>query len=234
MPDFQLSKRFRHALAALLLMFLGAQASRAAPILADSVTEFSGVQGQNNWYYGYYATPGASSSFTQMAYFDAVGGTVGGSGGPWWEETTTQGAGATWTLLWATGGHPGGPLISPLHWAVRRWVSEVSGSITISGTLQDADGGGGNGVFGRILVDGVEVYTGRVDAISGPATLAYSIDTVVSVGSVVDFAIDPNGNELYDSTIFTAKIAGVPEPSTLLLLGSALVALAGARRDSLA
>ncbi len=31
-----------------------------ANIIADSASEFSDTQGQDNWYYGYYTTPGDS------------------------------------------------------------------------------------------------------------------------------------------------------------------------------
>ena len=78
----------------LLLLLVGFQSAQAA-IVADSVSEFSATQSQDGWEYGYYATIGDSSSFTQMTLYDATGN----SGSGWWEQTATQ---PLWTLLWPT------------------------------------------------------------------------------------------------------------------------------------
>src|SRR5712692_1305779 len=67
-------------------------------ILADSISDFSSTQGQDNWFYGYYTVPGFRPSFIQMPYFTSRNGGA-------WAESTTQ---PPWTLLWQEGGHPNG------------------------------------------------------------------------------------------------------------------------------
>jgi hypothetical protein len=109
--------------------------THAQVIIADSVNEFSGTQGQNNWFYGFYDGPFTSSDFQLMTEFRTDTPTAFGSE-VWWVDEGTY-----WTSLGALGGHPSGQSFSCLgrvpagHWAVRRWVSEVAGEVTISGTL---------------------------------------------------------------------------------------------------
>lgn len=90
---------------------------------------------------------------------------------------------------------------------MRRYVSEVSGDITITGAVRrlQASGPGANGVAARIYLDDAPIHTvmvspGHQDAIS------YSVTTTVSVGSMLDFALDPLGDPRYDATYFTATL----------------------------
>ncbi len=217
------------ALTAAAALLLAAQAHAAPVQVADSASEFSGVQGQDGWEYGYYTTPGDHTTFTRMPVFNSVTGL--------WQKAPSR---PPWDALWADGGHPGSS-----RWAVRRWVSEVSGAIEITGLLEDIDSGNVGGVFGRILVDGTEVWSDLVDSYSGsaaPDSVSFTVSVPsVSVGSLIDFAIDPNGADSNDATRFTATIfavamappppAAVPAPPTALLLAAGIAGLlAGASR----
>jgi RHS repeat-associated protein len=171
-------------------------------LIADSVAEFSGVQGQNNWYYGYYDGPFTSSDFRQMTQF------VANNSSFLWSVQQ----GTFWTSVGSNWTHPNGVITSygrtPVEqWSVRRWVSEAEGEIEISGKLAKlGDQIGGNGVIGRVIVDGVEIWS---QAIAGNNTegIDYKVKATVKAGSIVDFALDPNAaNDLVDSTIFTASI----------------------------
>jgi Ca2+-binding RTX toxin-like protein len=182
---------------------------------ANSQTEFSGVQGQNNWYYGYYAGSFTSAAYQEMTQFSDI----------WTVQNGTY-----YTLLTAGGGHPNGVTTSggrksEEQWAVRRWVSEIDGEIQIYGILAKADTGGGNGVIGHIFIDGVEVWSQSIAGTDGTG-VNYQITTKVKLNSVVDFAIDPKkdtndvANDIADTTIFTAQIDALNQTPTNLTLSN--------------
>ena len=224
--------RRKLCLLAILLSSLGAPLKLTAGlIVADSVSEFSGTQGQDNWYYGFYdgdaPAPFSTPDFEQMPEFN---------GTSWFIED-----GVFWTSLNATSGHPNGVVTSggrtPVeHWAVRRWVSEVDGLVTISGIFADLNDEGGDGVDVSVIVDGSVVFTQTIPN-GQTADTNYSFTTTSSLGAAVDFAIDPRGSDHADRTKFTAMIevqdapvGVVPEPSTFSLLGLGALTLAVVRR----
>ena len=156
-------------------------------LLADSVFEFSGVQGQDNWEYGRYFAFDAGN-FTLLPTYDAIT--------PEWEDTESF----TTPLLRPDLGHPG---VDTLAWAVRRWNSTWSGPVEISGDFQDTDTVCGDGQHVRILVNGVQIW----EFLNIPGTITpYSVVTDLQVGDTVDFAIDPLFDAFCDTTLFTARI----------------------------
>ena len=74
------SRLFLALLMASVEMCLAGTCIAKPDIIADSVAEFSGVQGQNNWYYGFYdgdgTNPFSSNDFELLAQYG--GGTYGG------------------------------------------------------------------------------------------------------------------------------------------------------------
>lgn len=174
--------------------------------IADSVSDFSAIQGQSNWYYGFFTNPFSSGTFTLLEsyttnQYNSVGWLHGSSSPPW-------------TFIGASNMHPAAPYASgiPTEWAVRRWQSAVSGLITISGTIcmwlpkTDPE----DGVTGYIIVDGAMVQSLPVtpgDLVGYP----FTVDVVVTNGSLVDFALSPEGNDITDDTVFTVTIA-IPQP----------------------
>jgi hypothetical protein len=129
-------------------------------------------------------------------------------------------AGAYWTgigSMTAHGNGTNGNTTIPIEqWAVRRWVSEANGTIQIEGHLAKT-GMGGNGVIGRIFVDGVEIWSQSIDGYDSTG-INYQIETVVNLNSIVDFALDPReSNDYYDTTIFTAQIKGIESDSPGIL-----------------
>lgn len=172
---------------------------------ADSNTDFSGTQGENNWYYGYYSGDMTSADFKEMPQFD---------GNNWSVEP-----GVYWTRLSAEQLHPNsattsGARIKEEQWAVRRWVSPFSGSISITGHLAKIDGradGPRDGVIGSIIVDGKTIWSKQIAA--GDTTgIDYSVTAEgIFVGSTIDFAIAPGANDFNDMSTFTAQISRVDE-----------------------
>lgn len=240
-----------------------------AVILADSMADFSDTQGQGNWSYGYYdqradveVGDGAYGTEDFIAFLNDGSGVVSADpeiGG--WKDSPNHWDGSKWDLLanaapvshgpWtevtAGGGHPaansgGDPEV---HWALRRWVSDQDGYIRISGNLNNTSANG-DGTVGRILVDGTEVWS----QLSNGDAISFDVDLEVSSGSVIDFAIDPDGNGVLDpmdpatlgsisdgsdGTTFQFNIQQmelfvVPEPSGLLLLSLAFGGLLLRRR----
>jgi hypothetical protein len=212
-------KRLLTQTLALALLCCGSVRFARADIIADSVADFSDVQGQNNWFYGYYAGPFSPVDFQQMTVFQS--------------DTWYVDPGRFYTQLWGDGGHPSGTTdggLTPVEqWAVRRYISEVSGQITLSGNIADENGGGGNGIIGHIFVGSNEIYSATIQNGDGTG-VNYSLAVNVTVGTAIDFAIDPRAsNDLFDSTRFTAVVSStVPEPSPAVLGGlMALISLAG-------
>ena len=178
---------------------------RTGGVIADSVGQFSGTQGSNNWHYGYWdrnADPDGTYQAYEFTPFPRDGG--GFSATDFWDGSKWDwfNGNPPWTELSATGGHPAHNGASgPIHLPIRRWISTIDGTIHITGSLL-ASAPCGDGVIGRIFVDGVEVKTFP----SAGTTAEFAVNTTVQVGSTVDLAIDPGANDACDSFSFSAKI----------------------------
>jgi hypothetical protein len=194
-------------------------------IVADSVAQFSGTQGQGGWYYGYNTAPFSSNTFTLMTQFLP---SIFGPGNAWYVDRTDY-----WAALTDVGAHPNGMITSggrlPVElWAVRRWVSTVDGPLTISGNLAKINTNpAGPGVVGHIFVDGTEVYSQYVRSNDGIG-FDFLLAADVHVGSTVDFALAPfASDDRAGYSRFTAQMESVPEPGTVTLLSCALLGLVG-------
>jgi len=205
-----------------------------ATIIGDSVAEFSGVQGQDNWYYGYWDRTNdadgqyAASEFQMMSQFmNAPSGTYGPDHGAAWYVVD----GTYWTSIWQTGQHPNGTNGNHGHapveqWSVRRWVSESAGQISISGFL-GCEPGWVCSVTGMIVVDGIPLFSQI--ALNGQPAQGYSTSMNVFAGSFVDFVVTPTGPDVDDHALFTAIIT--PEPATILAMGLSLMVAGRSRHQ---
>jgi len=195
-------------------------APRPTEIVADSVSGFSGEQGANGWSYGYWdrtADPDKSynqtTDFQLLKHFGSdpinhISGRPEFTTGKLWILLD----GKYYTSLWAEGGHPNGTMRLGTYaqveqWAVRRWVSTVNGSITISGHAGKVMPWGENwtgGCQAQIVVDGKTMFSSFMDN----RRADYSITVTVAIGSPVDFLIGPGPS--VGVTNFTATIRTTP------------------------
>ncbi len=185
---------------AIVLIAVAAPHARAG-IIADSIADFSLVQGQDGWSYGFYdETDGAPYNPAGFTQFDvanapdnnwkASDALVPSPPGPGEENNT-------FLSINAVGGHPTGVDIDGqdrILWAIRRFQSSLAGPVSIAYDIHklNTTNLNGGGITGRIFVDGVEKLTQFIANADG--TGVQGVLTVpVSVGSLIDFVIDPLG-----------------------------------------
>lgn len=216
-------------------------------IVADSVADYGGVQGENGWRYGYYnledinTSQGVSvaiSEFRQLSSYDPTTG--------WWAVNAEAASGNTangstpgaFTVITRSRMHPNAPwvtanMVAEEQWASRRWVSTVSGAINVTGLIAHHEYFGlnmvGNGTEAHILVNGVAVYSYDVGLMDFQG-ISYNLDLNVSQGSVIEMVLGAKGNPLYDATTFTMRISQVPAPGAVALLGLGGIMVGGRRR----
>lgn len=161
----------------------------------DYSTQFSGVQGQDNWYY-------LEHDGTEMTY---NGGTQ-----IWTGSDTT---GGSVQLIWGTGFHPGG-----IRATILRFVVPDSGSADIVGNFNDLDSGGGTGCVARVNHNGLTLFTRSIA--NGQTTGGdYSLEDVpVVAGDHIDFVVtNQTGDYSFNSTtldpvITLAATSTIPNP----------------------
>lgn len=179
--------------------------SAKAGVIADSIAEFSGNQGQNGWSYGYrvYAD-GEPIDYDPVAAFNQF---VGGSTAGPWDGTTqvwtgaawdleTAGA-APWTYLGAEGLHPNGSNQAEEHWVIRRWTAdELTGTtpLAIIWNTRKENTGGGNGVTALLYRNGV-----RIDSVIIPGQDGVGVTRTNYVnaekGDKFDLVLSPAGTD---------------------------------------
>ncbi len=220
----------------------------ANPVLiADSVADYNGAQGENGWHYGYYNledinTSGgvsvAISEFRQLSSYDSTTG--------WWAINSEAASGnpangsvpGSYAVITRSRMHPNAPwssanVVAEEQWASRRWVSTVSGEVTLSGLIAHHEYFGlnmvGDGTEAHILVDGEAVFSYDVGLMDFQG-ISYSLSLDVVEGSVIEMVIGAKDNPLYDATIFTMRVTQVPAPGAMALLGLGGIMVGGRRR----
>ena len=186
-------------------------------VVADTVADwsFSGTQGEKNWYYGYYNESDPNTPTYRTTNFIAFPRTLGPhTVNNFWD-------GDTWD--WTSGDPPydnigqltmlpNGLNHGSRHWVIRRWISEVSGTITVDWKLSKPVDGG-TGVTARILQNGVLRDFVTISAYAADPTVRSIVITGVNVGDAIDVALDPTGtggtyDDVGDSCYLSATIRG--------------------------
>ncbi len=179
-----------------LLTLSGCGGILHADVLADSVEDFSGVQGQDNWYYGYYRTDVGDTPTVPLSFREAENFNM-----DFTNLWSLDGTG-DWLGIGAENQHPhrpgAGRNTPGVYWATRRWVSDFEGDVNISGLVDEADLGG-DGVVVRLFIDGVKF--GQWDLLStSNSMIEFDLSAAVLIGSIIDMTVDPKNDILFDGT----------------------------------
>jgi hypothetical protein len=222
----------------------------AAPILvADSVADFNGAQGENGWHYGYYnlediTVDGLSASvntgdFRQLSSYnattawwainpDSAGGNPANGSSPGSYSVITR------SRMHANAAWPTSNVVAEQQWTSRRWVSDMTGEVNLTGLIAHHEYLGvnmiGDGTIANILVDGVSIYSYDVALFDLQGTI-YSLDVDVEQGTVIEMVLGAKGDPMYDATTFTMRITTlVPSPGSAAMLGLGGLLVGGRRR----
>jgi hypothetical protein len=174
-------------------------------VIANSIAEFSGVQGTNGWFNGFrnFTTDGGETNYNAQTAFIPYKGGVGQGA---WDGDTQQWTGSAWNMNtggngpWTSQGpqdiHPNGENSFPFeeHWAIRRWVATELTKATPVGIIWQVRKSNlnGDGVTGSIFVNGKLVDSMTIGGGNGtnPTRRFY---VVLSPNDVVDLALTPQG-----------------------------------------
>ena len=164
-------------------------------ILANSFSDFSGVQGEHGWYYGY-LTPSNLDDLNLLTFAARTGEHSPRS----WSVAAPP---HFWTSIDSVVMHPNGVNTSIEHWVTREWISNKSFTAEIAG-FAAANLNGHTDFFVR--VDGTIIFSASH---LGATPVFFDLTAALHVGSVVQFVVTPSGGDNYDTTTFMAQIGGV-------------------------
>lgn len=185
-------------------------ASASGQILADSKAEFSGVQGQEGWSYGYriYPPDGGSDDYDPTADFIAFAGGEGqgdwdgvsqiwNSAGQAWDLNTEPAA--PWTVLASESVHPNSIDSAPNeeHWVIRRWTADeltADTLIQINWNTRKENTAGGNGVTGGIWINGTRLTSVAIAGTDGVGVTQTNY-VVAKKGDRIDLVLTPVGTD---------------------------------------
>ena len=180
---------------AVLAVILALPTVALAAIEADSISDFSasGTQGENGWWYGYYNQSADGDATYAASDFQLFEGPdwVWNAGASKWDW---GGGNVPWTEISAPGGHPNGDNNGDVHFAVRRWESDVAGDATVSFNLAASNTNGGNGTTAIVYHNGAELGSIVVDGTDGVG-LTDTVTASLAVGDYLDLALSPQGTD---------------------------------------
>ncbi|MCI0747500.1 MAG: hypothetical protein L0Y58_19010, partial [Verrucomicrobia subdivision 3 bacterium] len=185
-----------------------------ASIVADSIADWSesGAQGEKNWSYGFFnATTGGAYSTAKFTPFPS--GTGPHSSGNFWNGEAwkwfegdppfdTIGQVEMRPSVFPTGGTNG-----HVHWVMRRWISEVSGAISVDWHIAKKDLTG-SGVTATVYQNGSQRDIFVLSATNFAGTNRTIVIPGVQVGHAIDLAIAPGTDVIGDTCFLNATIHG--------------------------
>lgn len=190
------------AISALALLSVATPSEAGEVLIADSSRDFSSVQGNFGWFYGYCQDTYNPAAFLQMQEF---------TDNYWWVDSA-QPAPQYWTSLAREATHPNGlnttfGRSSSNQWAVRRWQSWLAGSVRVEVLVHD-DNTDASSNGQRVWLYHNNVYKSDITT---PAVFAdertMQMNVVVGIGDTIDVALDPvDGNDWADSLLIKTRI----------------------------
>ncbi len=170
---------------------------RSDQLIADSLRDFSEVQGNNGWSYHFTGNDKTGSARYDPAKVSPMRWLP--SPGDWADVWT--GPGKYFTL--SEEGGSGGIIDGGQGWAVLRWTSDRDGSVHILATPRAPTQGDGIGV--KVFADGKELFSQLLPI---KTTAAIDLTPTVSKGTRLDFVVTPGpGTDInYDSVSWRISI----------------------------
>ncbi|MEI7732437.1 MAG: immunoglobulin domain-containing protein, partial [Verrucomicrobiota bacterium] len=171
-----------------------APANSGGGVIANSTNDWSGdgLQGANNWFYGYYDqtgdingiyNPNTDFRFDNDSWFFTGTNFVLGLDDPPYTMISSN--------VWAPDGSDNG---LDINWPIRRWVSPVSGVVTARVFCAKANSGG-SGVTFRFFHNGIQLCN---QSLAGTDLTGFTTNILVpgvEIGDKLDFALDPTGTD---------------------------------------
>ncbi|MFM9958763.1 MAG: GC-type dockerin domain-anchored protein [Phycisphaerales bacterium] len=182
---------------------------RPGDVFADSAAQFSGVQGQNGWSYGFYdGDPGVAftaADFEPLPLFAAPPPPFGNSVDPFWHRDPLL----FWTAVDAELMHPNGLAAGrtpQVNWAVRRWLCDRTAPVRFELYVEDIADFCGDGIVARATRNNdISFFTQAVP--QRGENFATSV-RCVQAGETYSFTTEPGtaNNEQCDTFNYTVKI----------------------------
>lgn len=160
--------------------------------LNNAATQFSQVQGGNNWNYRVWQAGVGTSDMTWNP-----------DGSGHWRGT------GQWDAIWTDGNqvylHPDATQV------MLEWTAPRSGTVNISGNVHKSDTGGGDGITASVWKNNQMIWpaNGQWQHVLYNDTTGYStaVSTTVAQGDILSFRVDKYGNNAYDSTVWTPAVS---------------------------
>lgn len=215
----------RSQLWAAAILFSAQTLCTRADVIANSIDEYSGTQGENGWYYGYRNVTGDAKGINYDATTDFLAFDDWMFVDPVW-DLDSAGA-APWTTLARETVHPNGDNNVEEHWAIRRFVpSELGGTtpLAVVWNVRKESIGGGNGVTGALHVNGTRVQSATIafnDSVGVTNTYYFNaqrtdaLDLILSPVGTDGSAADGNDNSytwMRVETVVDTDADGLPDP----------------------
>ena len=161
--------------------------------IAASREEFFGVQGMNDWHYGYrnLEADGGATDYDPINHF--IPFAPADWQGTYWDLNTALSS--PWTEMGRDIAHPSGA--SPLHWAVRRWVANElteDTALALRWHAHKTNVNGGNGVTVAIHINGRQVDN-AVIAFNDSVGVTHTYYVVAQPGDIIDQILSPTGTD---------------------------------------